>query len=54
MSTSNNEMYGAPETVVSDNGPNFKSGFFSARHPFERVEFDKWAEGLDEMIELIS
>lgn len=48
MSTLKFEMYGAPETIVSDSGPNFKSEFFRARNPFERVEFDEWAEGLDD------
>lgn len=54
MSTLKFEMYGAPEVVTGDSGPNFKSGFFRARSPFERVEFDDWAEGLDKMIELFS
>lgn len=48
----NNETNGNPEIHSGDSGPNFSSGFFRARSPFERVEFDDWAEGLDEMIEL--
>lgn len=54
MTTLNTETYGNPEIVTSDSRPNFTSGFFSARNPFDRVEFDDWAEGLDEMIELFS
>lgn len=54
MSTLKFEMYGAPEIIVSDYGPNFKSGLFRARRPLERVEFDEWAVTLDDWIQLIS
>lgn len=46
------EAHRALEPINGDRAPQFKSDFFRARHPLERVEFDEWCEALAETLPL--
>ncbi|MCK0138110.1 hypothetical protein [Aliiroseovarius sp. F47248L] len=44
-----NDTPRAIETFV-DQTPDFASGFYRARHPLERVEFDTWFDALSDAL----